>query len=78
MKQARILRIFINRIEELNTLEKLVKGGSRVLVLGLRGYGKTTLLMHFTEKLTKKNLHTIYIAVSYTHLRAHETEADVV
>ena len=48
--------------------------GSQILVVyGQRGVGKTALLTAFTEK--KQTLR--YSAVSYTHLRAHETKANL-
>ena len=48
--------------------------GSVILIGGEPGIGKSTLMLQFV--LALKSLKTLYVsgeAVSYTHLRAHET-----
>ena len=51
-------------------------------LIGEGGIGKTTLIKQYCEKLAGQDGY-IFLdvgkeAVSYTHLRAHETEADLV
>lgn len=53
--------IFVNRETEIKTLRKLVKGKSRILLVGLRGYGKTSLLVKLLESLYKEKQIGIYV-----------------
>ncbi len=55
----RKLDIFVNRTDELDKLSDWVRGGSNVLLLGLRGYGKTSLLIKLVENL-KNELIGVY------------------
>ena len=43
--------IFVDREKELSSLRKWVNEGTNVLVVGLRGYGKTSLFMKFLEEV---------------------------
>ena len=43
--------VFVNRERELALLRKWVSEGMNVLVIGLRGYGKTSLFMKFLERV---------------------------
>ena len=45
---------FVNREEELQRLLELIRGKSKVLILGLRGYGKTSLVVKTIEEFEKR------------------------
>ena len=72
-----MIREFVNRRKDLKTLEELWRreGLTLVLVYGRRRVGKTRLLEEFSKG--KDRIFVIFedkpCAVSYTHLRAHET-----
>ena len=53
--------MFIDREDELNTLERLVEINASVIVYGLRGIGKTTILKKLKEHLEQKNIETLFI-----------------
>ena len=53
--------MFIDREDELNTLERLVEINVSVIVYGLRGIGKTTILKKLKEHLEQKNIETLFI-----------------
>lgn len=52
--------MFIDREDELNTLERLVEINVSVIVYGLRGIGKTTILKNKRAFWTK-NIETLFI-----------------
>ena len=55
------MRIFVNRTEEIRILEQLIKTGSRVLIMGLRGYGKTALITKLKNELSRKGKCIVYL-----------------
>ena len=55
------MRVFVDRVDEVETLKKLIRSGSRVWITGLRGYGKTTLLRYLVDRFNLDGLHLIYI-----------------
>ena len=55
------MRVFVNRKQELSELKKLVEGKSKVLIIGLRGYGKTSLVKKLVDEMGEKGKTAIYI-----------------
>jgi len=53
--------MFIDREDELATLEKLVEINVSAIVYGLRGIGKTTILKELKKHLEQKNIKTLFI-----------------
>ena len=53
--------MFVDREEELNTLEGLVEINVSTVIYGLRGVGKTTILKKLKEHLEQKNIKTLFI-----------------
>ena len=60
-------------VEALKDLNLEIKDGDFIIIVGLSGAGKSTLL-RTVNNLVKPSTGSVYLeAVSYTHLRAHET-----
>ena len=55
------MSIFVNRGQELSKLKGLVGGKSKVLIIGLRGYGKTSLVKKLVDEMDEKGEIAIYL-----------------
>ena len=55
------VEVFVNRDEELRYLSNLVMTKSKVLLLGLRGYGKSSLLRKLLELLLSRGIVGVFI-----------------
>ena len=53
--------MFLDREEELKILMKAAKTGDKVLIIGLRGYGKTSLAKEFYRRLMDINMKSVFV-----------------
>ena len=53
--------MFLDREEELKMLMKAAKTGDKVLIIGLRGYGKTSLAKEFYRRLIDMNVKSVFV-----------------
>ena len=68
-------RHFIGRDKELEELYTMLEENRHVFLCGIAGIGKSELAKAYAKQYIKQYTN---IPVSYTHLRAHETKANLV
>jgi len=55
------LRIFVNREEEIEEIINTTVNGFNVLLIGLRGYGKSSIASRIARILEERGIKTMYI-----------------
>lgn len=56
-----LLKFFVDRENEINEITRILLAGGNVLLLGLRGYGKSALSGKIVELLEREGIKTLYI-----------------